>query len=395
MSSIAFAIALHSILVAALVLFTYWLTLPLIPREQAILRANLGIALVYLIPPGITMSFLWVPHQTSTALQLPIWHFPLLEIWALGTGAMLANTALDWKKAQQVRDEVRPLNDAALEARFANLLSRAKLKERVTIGQSDRLLVPAVIGFCRATVLFPPAALVQLSHDELEAVLAHELAHVLRHDAIHVFVEAVLKALLFFNPLVWILLRLVAIEREAACDRLAIGMISQPKPLASGLLKLSISKSVNPIILTAFSSEYSGPLRDRVDRILRRNAESASPSNSKGLLAALVVVSMLVGNMLPLEPRSQANETEYANLISLKDEVCDILKRDNIYWNPVYDEGGEATVVMQSGNYYMNGAQLPPATSASLATVFSRYRLSTHETAQLTYFGSRVKLITG
>lgn len=83
------------------------------------------------------------------------------------------------------------------------------LARRMNIGRPVRVLIsrltdsPGVVGFLRPVILIPTATLLNLSVEPLEAVLAHELAHVRRHDYLVNLLQTLAEALFFHQPAVW------------------------------------------------------------------------------------------------------------------------------------------------------------------------------------------------
>jgi hypothetical protein len=82
--------------------------------------------------------------------------------------------------------------------------------------------VPIVVGWIRPTLIVPAAVLGGLSPSELEAVLAHELAHIRRHDYLVNLLQSAVETLLFYHPGVWWTSHVVRVEREHCCDDLAV-----------------------------------------------------------------------------------------------------------------------------------------------------------------------------
>lgn len=78
-----------------------------------------------------------------------------------------------------------------------------------------------------------------LDDEELEAVLAHELAHRLRRDNRSGWAILSLGVLMLYNPLALLGLRLIAQERERACDDIAVHVTGKSLALASALLKVA------------------------------------------------------------------------------------------------------------------------------------------------------------
>ena len=120
----------------------------------------------------------------------------------------------------------------------------ARLTRRLHIGRAVRLLestlvdVPTVIGWLKPVVLLPASALAGLSPHQLEAILAHELAHIRRHDYLVNLLQTLVETLLFYHPAVWWLSRRIRAERENCCDDLAVSLCGDPVAYAAALAEL-------------------------------------------------------------------------------------------------------------------------------------------------------------
>ena len=98
---------------------------------------------------------------------------------------------------------------------------------------------PLMIGFANCTIALPAGGIDKLSEAELEAVLAHEFAHIKRKDNIKLWVAITLRDLLFFSPFVWITFRLLSAERERSADYLAAKTTGKPVELAGAIAKVA------------------------------------------------------------------------------------------------------------------------------------------------------------
>ncbi len=121
----------------------------------------------------------------------------------------------------RLRAQGRHEKDHVWSARFACLKERIGVSSPVRLLWSASATVPMVIGWARPVVLVPAALLTGLSESQLEAVLAHELAHIRRHDYLVNLLQNVLETLLFYHPAVWWTSEQVRSEREHCCDDLA------------------------------------------------------------------------------------------------------------------------------------------------------------------------------
>lgn len=106
------------------------------------------------------------------------------------------------------------------------------------------LLLPAgvsgafAVGMRRARILLSANLLDSLDEDELEAIIAHEIAHIQACDIPMMFTSGLLRDMVAWNPFAHIAFRKLHQDREFEADRLAATMTGKPLAVASGLLKV-------------------------------------------------------------------------------------------------------------------------------------------------------------
>ncbi len=199
---------------------------------------------------------------------------PLLAgLWLAGAGAMLlrAAGALAW--AGRLCRDTMPVRLEVTAT--ANRLRRALGIARVVgVAASERVLVPAVVGLWRPLVLLPASILTQIPPAHLEAILAHELAHVRRHDILVNAFQLFAEALLFFNPAAWWISRRIRAEREACCDALAARVTGGELGVAEALADCArrLREEGAPLAAAALLGDQprqGGALLERVLRLTR------------------------------------------------------------------------------------------------------------------------------
>jgi beta-lactamase regulating signal transducer with metallopeptidase domain len=102
------------------------------------------------------------------------------------------------------------------------LIERMHVSRSVRLLASDRVDSPSVIGWLRPVILAPVGMLSGLAPGQVEALLAHELAHVRRHDYLVNILQGIAESLLFYHPAVWWISNQIRAEREHCCDDLAV-----------------------------------------------------------------------------------------------------------------------------------------------------------------------------
>lgn len=89
--------------------------------------------------------------------------------------------------------------------RVRELAERLGIRSGIELLQSELVKVPMVAGYFKPIILFPIGILLQLPHDQVEAVLLHELAHIKRRDYFVNMIQQFARLFYFFNPgLLWI-----------------------------------------------------------------------------------------------------------------------------------------------------------------------------------------------
>ncbi|WP_422011912.1 M56 family metallopeptidase [Roseateles sp.] len=144
----------------------------------------------------------------------------LVTAWALGTALMLARLALGLVWVGRARSRSTPA-PAEWQARLDALARRLGLRRPVSLRLLPELAGPIALGMLKPCVLLPAALLTRLPVDLLEALLAHELAHVRRWDYLANLLQSAVEALLFFHPVVWWLSARLRAERELVADEIS------------------------------------------------------------------------------------------------------------------------------------------------------------------------------
>jgi bla regulator protein blaR1 len=169
-----------------------------------------------------------------------------------------------------------------LEETLDRLARALRVPVAVRLYESALVQVPTVIGWLRPIVLVPASAITGLSPEQLELILAHELAHVRRFDYLANLVQTAAETLLFYHPAVWWVSRRMRVEREHCCDDLAVAACGNPVRYARALADLQGLCAETPPVAMAASG---GSLWERVSRIV---GPPPHPSRSSRGLAALL-----------------------------------------------------------------------------------------------------------
>ncbi len=208
----------------------------------------------------------------------------LVAAWALGVlllslrlvGGWWSVVGLTRRRVAEPREEWRAMCD--------RLGARIGLARAVRVLESAAVGVPTAIGWLRPVVLLPVAALSGLTPAQVEAIVAHELAHVRRHDYLVNLFQSFVETLLFYHPAVWWLSARIRTEREHCCDDMAVGVVGDPIVYARALTALEARRLRVPRLAAAANG---GPL---MRRILRLRQAASRPDAHPGWVLPLFLV---------------------------------------------------------------------------------------------------------
>ncbi|WP_048922234.1 M56 family metallopeptidase [Rufibacter radiotolerans] len=224
-------------------------------------------------------------------------HLPLIvTVWLLGLTAMLLRLVGGWAYTRRLRSyHLKPL-PLEWQQRVQILSQKLGLKKLVQLAESGLVKVPAVVGHLQPIILLPLGTAAGLSPAQLEAILAHELAHVSRHDYLMNLLQCVVEALFFFHPAVWWISENIRAEREHCCDDLALTLCDNSLTYAYALTNLEEILMKKPVSNPQLAMTFSGKKRSLLSRIKRLvQGPSLRPSFSEGFMAACV---LMVGILL-------------------------------------------------------------------------------------------------
>jgi beta-lactamase regulating signal transducer with metallopeptidase domain len=217
----------------------------------------------------------------------------LVEAWFLGVLLLSLRTAGGLFLIERMRrKEIKPVG-GELHERCLALQRRMGLERVVQYCECHRLDAPAVLGWFRPVVLLPVRALTGLTEEQIEAVIAHELAHIRRLDCFVNLFQIAAETLLFYHPAVWWLSRRIRAERENCCDDEAIALCGDAVNYARALTLMEEWRTAPALMMAANRS----PLAARVVRLLGW-AGAAGRIRVAGLAGSFVCLlgALLAGN---------------------------------------------------------------------------------------------------
>jgi len=242
---------------------------------------------------------------TSARQSLP----SVVALWFLGVVILSSRLLLSWFRAHALVTRGTREADAAMQRVAQRLSDALGLKSAVRLLESAAVEVPSVLGSFRPVILLPASALLGLTPQQLEMVLAHELAHIRRHDFLINLLQAFVETLMFFHPAVWWMSSRVRIERENCCDDMAVAVCGNPIQYAKALTRLEELRADSLSVVVAANG---GSLLGRIRRIAAGRAESTSSASrwfAAVAMLAILGLALAVPSLPALAQRETKNDT--------------------------------------------------------------------------------------
>jgi len=353
----AVALALvHFLWQGAVAALGFALVMRVLPRSASTLRYAAGcttLAIMLIIPIATTIRLtaglapspeewrgLQVLVEAGTGgggveVQLPAssrlvldslrpWQPWILLVWVVGVAITLGRLTVAQIIVLRIRRAAEPASQAVI-ARFRSVARQLDPMNRVRVAVTRHLGTPTVSGWLRPMILIPASIVTLLPPDQLELILAHELAHVRRHDVIVNVLQAIVEALLFFHPAVWWVSRQVRIEREHCCDQRAVRYSANPLDYARALTEVAAlrARGAPAAALGFMGSQPGGTLMSRIERIL---APARTPDRAALPITGTLGVLLCVVSLVPVSSRAVAQSADRWTI----EQQVELLERANL-----------------------------------------------------------------
>ncbi|MGD8500753.1 MAG: M56 family metallopeptidase, partial [Phycisphaerales bacterium] len=276
--------------------------LPVVPVEET----PSGRALEYLEMAqseslGTASIVLW--KRRAAALLEPALPY-IVSGWLLGVFGLSLWHLGGWAQLQRLRRKMVKQVDQTLDSKLSQLAQRLGVNRTVQLMESALVQIPTVVGWLRPVILLPASALTGLSSQQLEAILAHELAHIRRYDYLVNMLQTVVEILGFYHPAVWWISHKIRAERENCCDDLAVSISGDRVRYARALTTMEEIRTGRSELAVAASG---GNLLGRIRRLVGKDsAGNGLVSWIPSVIAIMLIAAMAIPATLALT--GQADE---------------------------------------------------------------------------------------
>ena len=178
-------------------------------------------------------------------------------------------------------------NNKRFDTILARLKDKMEINRNIFIAESKRVITPVVSGFIKPIILFPASVATTLTNEEIEIIVAHEIAHIIRNDWIVNMIQSIVEILFYYHPAVWWISAHIREERENCCDDIALQNGFNNLDYARVLVKLKdMQLNYMPsLAMSFFRSENT--LLNRIKRLL------GQPQNRKNMREKLIAFALI------------------------------------------------------------------------------------------------------
>jgi beta-lactamase regulating signal transducer with metallopeptidase domain len=223
----------------------------------------------------------------------------------------------------------------------AKAASKIRINRRVSIWFSTYINVPATVGFLKPVLLIPLASVNQLSTEQLEAIILHELAHIHRNDYLLNIIISVIETILFFNPFIVLLVKVVKRERENCCDDLVIHYKYDRHSYASALVSIEKTR-LNRYPLAMSATSGKNQLLTRIKRIVENGKEINTFNYGQKLLTLLVITAIMI-SVSWIYPTHQTKKITKSNAT-----IDDKIQPEKIKFTEAKDAGNALSINIET-----------------------------------------------
>jgi beta-lactamase regulating signal transducer with metallopeptidase domain len=338
----------HSIWQLLLVAGALWLALKLARKASPALTYGMAVAALLLsfLATLATFLYLWTrpegmlilpgdPVNSSPSVDWEGWIAQgifwteqnlslVVNFWFFGAILFLFRLIAQLTEVRNLRKNSQPFENLEIQTLTDRLVNSLGIRRKIEIRTTERAHSPVTFGVMTPVILLPAALIFQLSPAHLEAVIAHELAHVKRNDYLSNLLLSTLEVLFFFHPCYWWMSQTVKELRESAADELALKAGISSTDLANALAEVLQFASQHPPELSLAAGKKRNPTLLRIKRMLGYPTENypQTPLISIPMVLTLLLCAGLVASA-PQDPApmraSFEQNSERSGLVYLQD----------------------------------------------------------------------------
>jgi len=267
------------------IVFTYFKMIP----ENTQTHQELSTETIFIILNGFknpeTSSIVTYLERLQRALPV------IVGGWLLGVLFLSVRLGGGYWHIKRLKKRATNISSNIWNQRLSSIIHKLNIKRKPGFKEISGIDAPMVVGYLKPVILIPVGILSTIPVVQLEAILAHELAHIKRNDYLINIIQSVIEVLFFYHPLVWWLSSVISTEREHLCDDMAINVCGETLTFAKALTTMETIKNNKQELAMAFTGKKQR-LFKRVKRIL--TPQNMNNSKSSRFIFSSVFILIFV-----------------------------------------------------------------------------------------------------
>lgn len=248
------------------------------------------------------------PASTIFSLSFLNEYLPLIvAFYLIGIVWYSLRLSVHFLKTKRLKSQGLYKLESEWKASILTLAERMKVNRSLEAFFSTKINTPMMIGFFKPVILLPFSAMNQLTPEQFEAILLHELAHIRRNDYLLNIIQSVLDTIFFFNPFTWWITKNIREEREKSCDEMVL-QLSDPFHYARALLALEEPLRGQPLVMTAVNKRSH--LFHRIKNIMEMKNKHINLRQKLITLLVIATAAVSVRWLTPSENRVASNKKD-------------------------------------------------------------------------------------
>ena len=216
-------------------------------------------------------------------------YFPIIvNVWLIGVFLFILKFFFSYLYTNRLkRIKSNGINKIWLN-KFKKIEQKLQLKKGVKYIESTLVKIPLVLGYLKPVVIIPTEILTGIPSNQIEAIIAHELAHIRRNDYIINVLQTIIETVFFFHPAVWYISSKIRTERENCCDDIALTVCEGSLIYAKALVSVQEFTLKRHYAAVAFSGRKKH-LLNRIKRMIMKPKEKSNFTDK--IIASLIILS--------------------------------------------------------------------------------------------------------
>lgn len=234
--------------------------------------------------------------------------FWVVIFWCIGLLVGTVRLGISFGRVRRMQRAAQAAVPDAFRQRVTDLAHRLGFHGQLNIGVGALIDGPALVGHFKPLLLFPLAVVNQLSVEEAEAVILHELAHLQRKDHWWNLLQCIIEVIFYYHPVVWWIGARIREEREHCCDDVVLRHGPGRIAYAKALLYFEEHRAT-PATAVALTNNPTG-LLGRVQRFLNQQNLPYQMKSRLFLLPLLALIAVVATAAYhPAEETTEASAT--------------------------------------------------------------------------------------